>query len=203
MYFFLKHFHFYENTHWCHHLLHWFISVTFMIITLLCYKNSDHSGSFAKVSHWLKLEKQQDCFNIKIPSDQYWNSHHKFLYNVNPLPGKWVYNEKGMRMLEITYCKTSSISRTKSQSLKRSFLCSIHWSQVLSWEWRCSWSSADRRCSNYNSLKWCHYECYGISNHGHLDALFNRLFRQRSKKTSKICVIGLCDGKPPVTGGTP
>ena len=22
-------------------------------------------------------------------------------------------------------------------------------SQVLSWEWRCSWSSADRRCSNY------------------------------------------------------
>ena len=30
-----------------------------------------------------------------------------------------------------------------------SCLCPIHWSQVLSWEWRCSWSSADRRCSNY------------------------------------------------------
>ena len=30
-----------------------------------------------------------------------------------------------------------------------SWLRSIHWSQVLSWEWRCSWSSADRRCSNY------------------------------------------------------
>ena len=25
----------------------------------------------------------------------------------------------------------------------------IHWSQVLSLEWRYSWSSADRRCSNY------------------------------------------------------
>ena len=25
----------------------------------------------------------------------------------------------------------------------------IRWSQVLSWEWRCSWSSADRRCSNF------------------------------------------------------
>ena len=25
----------------------------------------------------------------------------------------------------------------------------IHWSQVLSREWRYSWSSADRRCSNY------------------------------------------------------
>ena len=29
-----------------------------------------------------------------------------------------------------------------------SCLCSIHSSQVLSREWRCSWSSADRRCSN-------------------------------------------------------
>ena len=28
-------------------------------------------------------------------------------------------------------------------------LCPIHWYQVLGWEWGCSWSSADRRCSNY------------------------------------------------------
>ena len=28
-------------------------------------------------------------------------------------------------------------------------LCSIHWGQLLSREWRCSWSSTDRRCSNY------------------------------------------------------
>ena len=27
--------------------------------------------------------------------------------------------------------------------------CPIQWSQVLSLEWRCSWSSADRWCSNY------------------------------------------------------
>ena len=37
----------------------------------------------------------------------------------------------------MNYYKTSSISRTKSHNLN-----------VLSWEWRCSWSSADRRCSN-------------------------------------------------------
>ena len=30
-----------------------------------------------------------------------------------------------------------------------SCLCPIYWSHVLSWEWRCSWSSPDRRCSNY------------------------------------------------------
>ena len=52
------------------------------------------------------------------------------------------------------YRKTSGISRTKSHNLNVSCILlqlsrSIHWSQVLSWEWRCSWSSADRRCSNY------------------------------------------------------
>ena len=52
------------------------------------------------------------------------------------------------------YRKTSSINRTKSQSLNVSCilaqLSSLNpWSQVLSWEWRCGWSSADRRCSNY------------------------------------------------------
>ena len=30
-----------------------------------------------------------------------------------------------------------------------SCLYPIRWSRVLSWEWRCGWSSADRRCSNY------------------------------------------------------
>ena len=28
-------------------------------------------------------------------------------------------------------------------------LCTIHWTQELCREWRCSWSSTDRRCSNY------------------------------------------------------
>ena len=28
-------------------------------------------------------------------------------------------------------------------------LCAIYWSQTLSGVWRCSWSSAGRRCSNY------------------------------------------------------
>ena len=30
-----------------------------------------------------------------------------------------------------------------------SCLCPIHWSQMLSREWRCSWSRTDRWCSNY------------------------------------------------------
>ena len=53
------------------------------------------------------------------------------------------------------YRQVSNIRRTQSQHLKDSRVpscgcfCRIPWSQMLSREWRCSWSSADRRCSNY------------------------------------------------------
>ena len=50
------------------------------------------------------------------------------------------------------------------------------------------------------SLKWCHNGCDGISNHQPHDCLLNRLFRRRSKKTSKPCITGLCAGNSLVTG---
>ena len=41
----------------------------------------------------------------------------------------------------------------------------------------------------------CHYnERDGVSIHRRLDCLINRLFKQRSKKTSKFRVTGLCEG---------
>ena len=49
----------------------------------------------------------------------------------------------------------SNTNCTKSQNFNFSrpafcdCLCPVPWSQVLSREWRCSWRSADRRCSNY------------------------------------------------------
>ena len=48
------------------------------------------------------------------------------------------------------------------------------------------------------SLEWHHNERDGVSNHQHLDCLLNRLFRHRSKKTSKLHVTGLCEGNSPV-----
>ena len=39
-----------------------------------------------------------------------------------------------------------------------------------------------------------------VSNHQPHDCLLNRLFRCRSKKTSKLRVTGLCAGNSPVTG---
>ena len=39
----------------------------------------------------------------------------------------------------------------------------------------------------------------GVSNHQLHDCLLNRLFRRRSKKTSKLRVTGLCERNSPVT----
>ena len=48
---------------------------------------------------------------------------------------------------------------------------------------------------SYSSSQWRHYERDGVSNHRRLDNLLNRLFRRRSKKTSKLRVTGLCKGR--------
>ena len=40
----------------------------------------------------------------------------------------------------------------------------------------------------------------GVWNHQPHDCLLNRLFRRRSKETSKLRVTGLCEGNSPVTG---
>ena len=47
-----------------------------------------------------------------------------------------------------------------------------------------------------------HDRC-GVSTHRQLGCSFNRLFRIRSQKTSKLRVTGLCVGNSPVTGEYP
>ena len=54
-----------------------------------------------------------------------------------------------------------------------------------------------------NSLRWRHNDRDGVSNHQPHECLLNRLFRRRSKKTSKLRVTGLCVGNSPGTGEFP
>ena len=58
-------------------------------------------------------------------------------------------------------------------------------------------------CLVWVSLQWRHTDSDGVSNHRRLDCLRYRLFRRRSKKTSKLHVTGLCEGNSPVTGEFP
>ena len=50
------------------------------------------------------------------------------------------------------------------------------------------------------TLQWRHNGRDGVSNHQTRHCLLNRLFRCRSKKTSMLCVTGLCAVNSPVTG---
>ena len=52
-------------------------------------------------------------------------------------------------------------------------------------------------------LQWCNNGRDGVSNHQPHDGLLSRLFRRKSKKTSKLRFTGLCAGNSPVTGEFP
>ena len=62
--------------------------------------------------------------------------------------------------------------------------------------WRC-------QCCDSAALQWRHNGRDSVSNHQPHGCLLNRLFRRRSKKTSKLCVTGLCAGNSPGTGEFP
>ena len=53
------------------------------------------------------------------------------------------------------------------------------------------------------TLRWRHNDHAGVSNHQPHGCLLNRLFRRKSKKTSKLRVTGLCAGNSSGTGEFP
>ena len=53
------------------------------------------------------------------------------------------------------------------------------------------------------TLQWRHNERDDVSHHWRINRLLKILFMHRSKKTPKLCVTGLCERNPPVTGGFP
>ena len=58
------------------------------------------------------------------------------------------------------------------------------------------------RCDR-NALRWRVNGRDSVSNHRPHGCLLNRLFRRKSKKTSKLRVTGLCAGNSPETGDFP
>ena len=60
-----------------------------------------------------------------------------------------------------------------------------------------------KRFVDNNALRGRHNGCDSVSNHQPHDCLLNRLFRRRSKKTSKLRVTGLCAENSPGTGEFP
>ena len=56
---------------------------------------------------------------------------------------------------------------------------------------------------SWTTLQWRHNDHDCVSNHQPRGCLLNRLFRRRSKKTSKLRVTGLCVGNSPGPGNSP
>ena len=76
---------------------------------------------------------------------------------------------------------------------------------VIGWahsEWHVT-GCAFKAMTRHSSLQWRHNGRDSVSNHQPHDCLLNRLFRLRSKKTSKLRVTGLCVVNSPRTGEFP
>ena len=74
------------------------------------------------------------------------------------------------------------------------YMCSFYHFATLWW---------NRYLKFASTLQWRHNGRDGFSNHQPHDCLLSRLFRYRSKKTSKLRVTGLCKGNSPGTGEFP
>ena len=66
-----------------------------------------------------------------------------------------------------------------------------------------SWASYEVSVASWSALRWRHNDHAGVSNHQPHGCLLNRLFRRKSKKTSKLRITGLCVGNSPGTGEFP
>ena len=78
-----------------------------------------------------------------------------------------------------------------------------HKTSIKMLEWKKNARKSITTLYSIPTLQWHHNECNGISNHRHLECLLNRLFSCRLNKTLKLCISGLCEGNPMVTGGFP
>ena len=86
--------------------------------------------------------------------------------------------------------------------------CATWWVKLKCRGFECQWwprASFINRDDLYRhrTLQWRHNGRDGVSNHQPHPCLLNRLFRRRSKKTSKLRVTGLCAGNSPETGEFP
>ena len=95
-------------------------------------------------------------------------------------------------MLELNSIHLKGAADVATTTIKTIQIMLLHWSCMTP-----KWTQ------NQCSLRWRHNGSDGVSNLQPHACLLNRLFRHRSKKTSKPRVTGLCVGKSPVTGEFP
>ena len=99
---------------------------------------------FIFITPWYKNLTGEICStldNLIIMFIDYFSCHYQFIENINITLD--IYRKK-------RWYKAHQIPKLNCFSSRLAVVFApFQWRQVLSREWRCSWSSADRRCSNY------------------------------------------------------
>ena len=144
---------------------------------------------FTKTPKCMLIYISTDAFQNRSNCQQIWSSSiviFKCATNIH----QSVYFFISISTISLSLISISKVvlrkNMTKKSCLHRSL--HVHWKLI-------SWFSTKLQYP----LQWRHNEPDGVTNHRHLDCLLNCLFRCKSKKTSKLCFTGLCEGNSPVT----
>ena len=84
---------------------------------------------------------------------------------------------------------------SNSHNLTYIYMNTIHFSMAR--------TNIPRSRTSVEALQWRYNVHHGVSNHQPRHCLLDRLFRRRSKKTSKLHDTGFCMGNSPMTGEFP
>ena len=106
---------------------------------------------------------------------------------------------------ETMSCKRNSTSPGQTSKFGRRYIKRISGNKAFLFWFKSQWCLFLRVVMWYcfRTLQWRHNGPDVVSNHQPHDCLLNRLFRRRSKKTSKLRVTGLCAGNSAVTDELP
>ena len=131
---------------------------------------------------------------------------------------RWLQYDQ-QRLLKLhTICFTPIITPTLRYVYVRYAKISVHYLQITHLIWNINMGDClvfifvfstlmleqnGRHLHMVHPLQLRHDGRDSVSNHQPHDCLLNRLFRRRSKKTSKLRVTGLCAGNSPRTGEFP
>ena len=109
------------------------------------------------------------------------------LCNFMKLPPKIIILEQYFKFQIVTICKIFPIIKEANVLLNI-----IHYLIALIWVFG--------SFSETTTLQWRHNDHNGVLYHQPHNCLLSRLFRHRSKKTSKLHVTGVCERNSPVMG---
>ena len=145
----------------------------------------------------------------------YFRVNHSILHSCYYLGSFWYYGINTRELIIYLLALGRSTYHSDNSGVS---LCKLIWSNqnrdhvVKNLTQHLCWLTAGRACPQWStyqwliarlSLQWRHNEWHSVSNHQRVDCLLSCLFRCTSQNTSKLCVTGLWEWNPPVTGGFP